>query len=467
MIKSLRPISILLCLVFLFPSVQVLGDTSEITTDLYTQSGTQLRAKNQILEPVTIDEKYLDSKISGDNTKGAITLNGAIEKAIISNKDIKGAGLEVTRFKWDTLASKVARLPTFRAIGYLSENTIGSVIAPSRPNAFFFLAAFVPVTQQYRIGLQARVVNLAKEIADARLREKVNDISAKVKEAYYRLVLDRSLLDDTRDSIRYLNELKTVVAGQVKHGDALKYEEMQVAARLAKAQYDETKAQNTYSVDLEKFNQLLGRDLRTTIELESIPPQDDVEINVAQAERTALARRPEIRAAEARVRQLNYEKKVLLSEYIPNVSVGMIYLGLPGFNNSIVPRNAVAPGIFMNWTAFDWGRKIALAKGRNKEEQNAILAADTTREDVLIDLHTQLNRLHESRQLISAAQLARNASREEMRVSLNRYKYTDAKLSDVLQAQTGLADANNNYHEALIAFWSAKAQFERAIGSNM
>jgi len=465
-IKSLSLLPILLCLVFLLPTFAV-ADTSEHTSDLSTQTGTQLRAKNQILEPVTIDEKYLDSKISGDNTKSSLTLHGAIEKAIISNKDIKGADLEVSRFKWDSLASKVERLPNFRAISYLSENTVNSLLAPARPNAFVMLTALVPVTQQYRIGLKARVVSLQKEIANDRLLAHINDISAKVKESYYRLVLDRSLLDDTRDSIRYLNELKTVVGDQIKHGDALKYEGMQVNAKLAKAQYEETKAQNTYSVDLEKFNQLLGRDLRTTVELENIPPPDEVEINIAEAERTALARRPEIREAEARVRQINYEKKATLSEYIPNVSVGMVYIALPGFNNTLVPRNILAPGIFMNWNAFDWGRKLALAKGRNKEEQSAMLTASTIREDVIIDLHTQLNRLSESRQLVSAAQLARTASREEMRVTLNRYKFTNAKLADVLQAQSGLADANNNYHEALIAFWSAKAQFERAIGSNM
>jgi outer membrane protein len=466
-VKHTRLIPELLCLVFFLQTAKVFGENSEITSDFYSQPGTQLRARNQILEPVTIDEKYLDTKISGDNSKSSITLKGAIEKAIVSNKDVKGANLEVSRFKWDSLASKVERLPTLRAMSYLSENTLSSFIAPARPNAFVFLAAFVPVTQQYRIGLKAHVVSLAKEIATARLREHVNDVGAKVKEAYYRLVLDQSLLDDTRDSIRYLNELKTVVAGEVTHGDALKYEEMQVAAKLAKAQYEETKAQNTYGVDREKFNQLLGRDLKSNIELETVPPPDDTEINLAQAESTALARRPEIHEAEARIKQINYEKKVIMSEYIPNVNVGLIYIALPGFNNSILPRNTLAPGIFMNWNAWDWGRKVALAKGRNKEVQSAILNASTIREDVIIDLHTQLNRLSESRQLLSAAQLARTASREEMRVSLNRYKYTNAKLSDVLQAQSGLADANNNYHEALIAFWSAKAQFERAVGGNL
>jgi outer membrane protein TolC len=48
------------------------------------------------------------------------------------------------------------------------------------------------------------------------------------------------------------------------------------------------------------------------------------------------------------------------------------------------------------------------------------------------------------------------------------YKYRlDAVLfKDVLQAQTSLANANYDYQKALLSFWTAKADFEKAIGEN-
>ncbi len=84
---------------------------------------------------------------------------------------------------------------------------------------------------------------------------------------------------------------------------------------------------------------------------------------------------------------------------------------------------------------------------------------------MLIDLHKQINKLTESRQLVETAQVARAAARERMRVSMNRYKYNAEKLFEVLQAQSNLADENNNYHKALLDFWEAKAEFERAVGT--
>jgi outer membrane protein TolC len=37
-------------------------------------------------------------------------------------------------------------------------------------------------------------------------------------------------------------------------------------------------------------------------------------------------------------------------------------------------------------------------------------------------------------------------------------------LKDVLQAQTSLANADYDYQKALLSFWTAKADFEKAIG---
>jgi outer membrane protein TolC len=35
---------------------------------------------------------------------------------------------------------------------------------------------------------------------------------------------------------------------------------------------------------------------------------------------------------------------------------------------------------------------------------------------------------------------------------------------DVLQQQSAVASANNEYEQALLSFWTAKANFEKALG---
>ena len=39
-------------------------------------------------------------------------------------------------------------------------------------------------------------------------------------------------------------------------------------------------------------------------------------------------------------------------------------------------------------------------------------------------------------------------------------------LSDVLKSQASLAEATNGYQRALLTFWTAKAEFEKALGED-
>ena len=53
-----------------------------------------------------------------------------------------------------------------------------------------------------------------------------------------------------------------------------------------------------------------------------------------------------------------------------------------------------------------------------------------------------------------------------MRVSTNKYKLQAALLSDALQTQAALADADYQYQRALLAYWTARAEYEKAIGAD-
>jgi outer membrane protein TolC len=53
-----------------------------------------------------------------------------------------------------------------------------------------------------------------------------------------------------------------------------------------------------------------------------------------------------------------------------------------------------------------------------------------------------------------------------LRVSVNKYKLQAALLSDALQTQATLADADYQYQQAVLAFWKAKADYEKAIGGD-
>lgn len=68
--------------------------------------------------------------------------------------------------------------------------------------------------------------------------------------------------------------------------------------------------------------------------------------------------------------------------------------------------------------------------------------------------------------MIRIARLAQTAARADVQMVSYKYRLDAVLLKDVLKAQTTLADANANYQKALLSFWTAKADFEKALGEN-
>jgi outer membrane protein TolC len=64
------------------------------------------------------------------------------------------------------------------------------------------------------------------------------------------------------------------------------------------------------------------------------------------------------------------------------------------------------------------------------------------------------------------ARLSQETAIESLRVAKNRFAVQSALLKDVLQVQVSLEQSNSDYQQALVSFWNARAEFERALGED-
>jgi outer membrane protein TolC len=77
---------------------------------------------------------------------------------------------------------------------------------------------------------------------------------------------------------------------------------------------------------------------------------------------------------------------------------------------------------------------------------------------------TRFRKLEEVKSRVRVAELGRAAARERLEVQTARYGERVVLLADVLQAQAALASANDQQQTAVLAFWTARADFDRALG---
>jgi outer membrane protein TolC len=206
----------------------------------------------------------------------------------------------------------------------------------------------------------------------------------------------------------------------------------------------------------------MGRDIDTQFRTQQVPPMEQEETDLKLARSKALTQRPEVKEAEIDTRRADYDRRLAKAEYIPDIGAAFRYMS--PFNTAILPQNIATAGLELRWEPFEWGRRRDDVKQKEAVVDQTKLQLDETRSQVLLDVDNSFRKLIESRSLLAVADAARAAATEKLREVNDKFKTSSVLLRDVLEQQTAVANANNDYEESLLAFWSAKASFEKALG---
>jgi outer membrane protein len=121
-------------------------------------------------------------------------------------------------------------------------------------------------------------------------------------------------------------------------------------------------------------------------------------------------------------------------------------------------------GIRVKWEPFDWGRRGHELAAKDRTLEQARLAVRDVEDRTVLEINSRFRTLSEKRALLKVAQMAQTTAVEKLRVKTNQYQLQAVLLSDVLQTRAELADANDRYQQALLGFWTAKADYDLAIG---
>ena len=421
-----------------------------------------------------------------ERTENVLTLDHAIELARSHNRELKQAGLEIhkqqealseartqlyPRFDTYFLGSelltpldftiKSGTLGTFPATGPIPAKD--SVIhTPARPVAIASVTVTQPLTQLLRIDLSIKQQKLATELSQQSYLEHEQMLVNEVRHAYYAILQSQSEVESQRALLAYLQELQQLTARRLQQEAVLKADSLRITAQRTKALYQLTVTEDALADQKEALNRLLGRDLLEEFTVEMVPASLPEESSLQQARKVATEMRPEIKAETIKKERAALDTKIERTRYIPDISIQANYLTTP--NISFLPQNVGAVGVLLTWQPWDWGQKRHNIAQKVDAEKQAQLSIDNVREQVLQDVDSTFRRLREAREMLTAAQAARDAEAEKLRNEMDAYSHQTIVLSDLLQQQSSVANAEDQYRQGLLAFWRARADFERALG---
>jgi outer membrane protein len=414
-----------------------------------------------------------------------LTLTEAIQIAIANNRPLQISSLEVNKSKWQVASAKTKRLPIINtylfASGALNSpaftfpkglfGQVNNLPNPSKDvsvslsqgitgNAYVQIAQ--PITQLYKVHLYVREQELSQDYAGQQYQAARQNVVSDVKQAYYAVLETESALDSAQATVKQYQETDRISLEYVSQQVVLKSESLEVKAKLAQSQYQVVQLNDNLETQKEHLNDLLGRDLETPFRTEQVPAETLAEADLKVAQQTALHQRPEIKEAEINVQKADYDRKLAKAQYIPDVSAAFHYL--TPINTEILPQNIAAAGLEFSWDPFDWGQRRDEVKQKKITLDQSEVQLKQTQSQVLLDVNNHFRKLAESRQLLSVAQAGRDASNEKLREVNDKFKQQNVLLRDVLQQQASVANSEHDYEQALLSFWSAKAEFEKALG---
>ncbi len=425
--------------------------------------------------------------IPGLGQADQLSLDEALDVALTNNLALANAQLEVSAAGDDVDALRTRRYPRLDVRGGVSENLdsqeytfeqgawgdypiIGEIPSQDVPiksasDTTSFLSAGVtqPLSQQYRLALSIEQGEVKEDIAEEKMRMAQQHLVRIVKQQYFDIVQTQSNLATTQESILFYVSLNQLVSNYVDQKVALEYELQEVEARLARRRLDATKQRNRLATQSERMNDLLARDLDTPFSVQELPDPTLRLTDPTNAIATALKQRPDILGSQLSVKdaQLGYDVKK--AEYIPDLNIHVRYARL--FDYELIPDTEAYVGLHAKWEFYDWGRKRKELESKSSMIRKASNTVRKTENRVVIDVHESFRAIEEAEEAVQVTTLTQAASREKLRVLMNRYEQQSALLRDVLEAETELDRANNEYNRAVLSVWKAQAELDQAMGA--
>ncbi len=413
----------------------------------------------------------------------------AIALAGDNNRLVKNSSLDVEKAAAQADANRTRRLPgfSFKAQGNqlltpmeftFAQGSFGTFPATGpipaqdtklqttpRITGLLFATVSQPLLEQFSINRNVELGELNKEVAEEQLRNQRQTVVANLKRTYFGIIQTQSALESAEYAIQLYREIERVVKDQVKQQKALEADHLDVRTRLADAEYNAIVLRNSLATQKEQLNELLGRDVQTDFTVSAIPEPDETSHDTDVLLKAALQQRPDVRQSRLQVQQAEHDKALKKLEYLPALDLTFNYISLQNVGQ-VLPNQIVTAGLWLTWEPFDWGRKQQELAGKRRALTQAHNAVLETEAQAQVDVKNRYRTLQQAYALLPSKRLAKETVMEKLRVTRNRYAQKAALLRDVLQAQSDLADADAQYSQALSGLWSAKADFEKAVGKD-
>lgn len=454
-----------LTLAILFSMATTGAFASDLVTTTVNNSGKLSKLQEQA---VLLTQKQLADKAAKDvaTFPSALALNEVktVDLALKNNRTAKQSMWAYEAAKSTVSATAASKNPS---VGYsysatrARDATDASSVTERGTNGF---SLSVPV---YTPSVDAAIdgARYDREGAGASYEEALQTAKLTAISDYYTLIMYRNLVDVAQQSVRDYDGHVTNVQAQYNVGLVASSDVLAARTNLADAQTTLITRQNSADVAETDLNIVIGYPVSTSIEtadkeMRYLP----YNVTLEQAKAYALLHRATLVKSAMDVKSAEESVKQAKAGYLPTVSLtaGKNYASDDNYRGT--SNNGWSVGANASLDIWDGGSTRNTIKVREAQLESAKEANLAAVDGVLHDVESAYLNLRAAEQTISSTKVAVEEGQESFRIASLRYRAGVGINLDVLDAETSLTTARNNYVQALYNYNIYVATLEQAVG---
>jgi len=426
-------------------------------------------------------------------SEGPLDLPTAIEIALINNPDIAARRWEVTQAEAQKDGSQGARWPSIRATGsynyyYLDAQRLIPARENGEPGVFgqritsADLVLSMPLFTGGQITNRIEASELFRIAAEHRLVRTREELVFNVTSVFDAILGQEKVIDSLQFSIDVLKQQVARIKDLISVQKGTKVDLLRTEVRLANLEQRLLQEKNTLLIQRRVLNNLMGvKEREGPILIEGQLNLIPLDVNTEEILPLSLSRREDYLAAksemEAQVRRVEVARGSRWPTLSLKGSYGERYAPSPdpirsksikpdarGLDN---PHAVGSVGLFIDIPLFEGGQIDArirdeMAKLEAQRERLRKLELQ-----VRLEVETAAANVNSIRQRIITTEKSIEQAKESFDIEKDKYMLGKSTITDVLDIQGALLEAQSIYYRALADHETAKAQLRLATGEKL
>jgi outer membrane protein TolC len=305
---------------------------------------------------------------------------------------------------------------------------------------------------------------IAVDVAELQTTRAYQTVANEVEIAYFQVLRTRSLRTTAQEAVRRAEE-DLDVARKLRKGDVIETEKvLRAEVQVAQSRRLLDQTEGAVAIAVAALNLAVGLNVNAptdVLDSSAIPP---FEKSLAECLQTAVSQRREFAVARQTIRSAEEGTSVAKADFAPRIVAEGLLLDF----QQASPRGHVdlpLGFIKLEWGIFEGGKRVGELRVANAKVRAAMAQAESIADTIAYQVTEAYHLLITARRGIDRARPAVDQARESYRLIQARNRLGDATTAEVVDAETALTRAEQDYLNSTYDYMTALSKLEFAIGA--